>query len=207
MILYTSGRFNKIKITVVLACLTILFSGCQSQQGVKPANYSELVEYSEMLSRNRSNLIKLSLGMNKSQVIETMGIFEGKTRNGNVPNPSKSEMIARGSDNFEILFYMTEKYPPFTPIKDSQATPVVLKNNLVIGWGWQFTNTVISGSNKPNIDSEEYVCGEAEDPNPVTDYINARAANNNPVLGASIYTKQILRDECIRKFRMNNINK
>jgi hypothetical protein len=51
-------------------------------------------------------------------------------------------MITRGPDNFEILFYMTEKYPPFTRIRDSQATPVVLKNGKVIGWGWDTVNSV-----------------------------------------------------------------
>jgi hypothetical protein len=38
---------------------------------------------------------------------------------------------------------MTEKYLPFTRISESQATPVVLKNGKVIGWGWDTANSVL----------------------------------------------------------------
>lgn len=195
------------KINILIVIFPILFMGCQSQGGTKNSGLPELVEYGEMLARNRSNLIKLSLGMDKSQVLKTMGTFDGDTNNGRVPNPAKSEMIIRDNDKFEILLYMTEKYPPFTAIRDSQATPVVLKNNQVIGWGWQVANTVIQSTDKSTSNNnEDYVCGEAEEENPVTDYLQGRAAINNPIYGASIYTKQILREECIRKLRMNKLN-
>jgi hypothetical protein len=198
--------FNKMKIIVVT--LSILFMGCQSQGGAKSSGYPELVEYSEMLSRNRSNLVRLYLGMNKSQVINVMGIFDGDTNNGRVPNPAKSEMFIRGTDNYEILFYMTEKYPPFTAIRDSQATPVVLKNNRVIGWGWQVAEPIIHASDKPNANenNEDYVCGKAEESTPVGEFVEGYASAANPVYGTSRYTKQILRDECVRKLRMNKLN-
>jgi len=188
---------------IIIFFLSVLLIGCQSQVGVKSSNSPERVEYSEMLSRNRSNLVRLSLGMNKSQVINVMGIFDGDTNNGRVPNPAKSKMIVRGSDNFEILYYMTEKYPPFTAIRDSQATPVVLKNNQVIGWGWEVANTISTEKSTSNDNNEDYVCGEAEESSPVMDYMLSR---NNPVYATLKHNKQILRDECIRKLRMNKLN-
>ncbi len=124
-----------------LMTLIVMLSviGCTSHKNV---NLTGVIAYKEMLLRNRANIVKLSIGMTKAEVLETMGIFQAKTRNEDVPNPLKSEMHTKDDDTYEILFYMTRKYPPFIPIHDSQATPVVLKNGKVIGWGWDVAREV-----------------------------------------------------------------
>ncbi|OGI45661.1 MAG: hypothetical protein A2637_07270 [Candidatus Muproteobacteria bacterium RIFCSPHIGHO2_01_FULL_65_16] len=94
----------------------------------------EIVSYKTMLSRNLSNLNKLSVGMTKSQVMDIMGNFAAKTGDSLIPNPYKTEPFSAGKAQYEALYYLTRKYPPFTSIKLSQATPVVLKAGKVIGW-------------------------------------------------------------------------
>lgn len=96
-------------------------------------NGTEIVSYGTLLSRNLSNLNKLSVGMTKSQVMEIMGTFSARTRDSMVPNPYRIEPFSVGNTQYEVLYYLTKRYPPFTPIKESQTTPVVLKNGRVIG--------------------------------------------------------------------------
>ena len=64
-----------------------------------------------------------------------MGSFSAETRDALVPNPYTIEPFTVGKSQYETLYYLTHKYPAFTPIKISQATPVVLKDGRVIGWG------------------------------------------------------------------------
>lgn len=108
----------------------------------------ETVSYKTLLSRNLTNLNKLSIGMTKQQVMETMGTFQSKTANSVVPNPYISEPILVSGKTYEVLWYLTKKYPPFTPIKKSQATPVVIKDGKVMGWGDSFLASVKAGNAK-----------------------------------------------------------
>ena len=95
---------------------------------------TEMVSYSTMLSRNLTNLNKLAVGMTREEVVQTMGTFASRTSDSLVPNPYRTEPFLVGTTQYEALYYLTRKYPPFTSIKLSQATPVVLKNGKVIGW-------------------------------------------------------------------------
>jgi hypothetical protein len=106
----------------------------------------ETVSYKTLLSRNLTNLNRLSIGMTKQQVMDTMGSFQSKTANSVVPNPYISEPILVSGKTYEVFWYLTKKYPPFTPIKKSQATPVVLKDGVVIGWGDSFLASVKAGN-------------------------------------------------------------
>ena len=115
--------------------------------GLSPACAEEIetVSYKTLLSRNLTNLNKLSIGMTKQQVTELMGTFQSKTSNSVVPNPYITEpMLISGKDH-EVLWYLTKKYPPFTPVKKSQATPVVLKDGRVIGWGDSYLASIAGG--------------------------------------------------------------
>jgi hypothetical protein len=106
---------------------------------------AEMVSYRTLLSRNVSNLNKLSLGMTKPQVVETMGNIAASTSNSVVPNPYKTEPFLVGKTQYEALYYMTRKYPPFTSIKLTQATPVVLREGKVIGWSVQTLQAARAG--------------------------------------------------------------
>jgi hypothetical protein len=72
--------------------------------------------------------------MTKAEVVATMGSFVARTRDSLIPNPYKIEPFSVGKKQYEVLYYLTRKYPPFTSIKLSQATPVVLEDGKLIGW-------------------------------------------------------------------------
>ncbi len=64
-----------------------------------------------------------------------MGAATTKVRDGPLSNPWKVEAFVRGEDHIEVLYYLVRKHPPFTPIRESQAISVVLKNGAVVAWG------------------------------------------------------------------------
>lgn len=105
----------------------------------------ETVSYKTLISRNLTNLNKQSIGMTKQQVLDTMGMFQAKTPDSMVPNPYITEPILISGETYEVLWYLTKRYPPFTRIKKSQATPVVLKDGKVIGWGDSFLTSLKAG--------------------------------------------------------------
>jgi hypothetical protein len=129
-------------IRAILSVILILAFGAV----VSHAGEVETVSYKTLLSRNLTNLNKLSIGMTKQQLLETMGSFQSKTANSVVPNPYINEPILVSGKTYEVLWYLTKKYPPFTPIKKSQATPVVLKDGKVLGWGESFLAGVKAGN-------------------------------------------------------------
>lgn len=91
--------------------------------------------YKAFLATNNEHIGQLSAGMTKEQVTSVMGTYRSEVRNGPLANPYRSEAFQRGKDAYEVLYYLTHPHPPFTPIRDSQATPVVLKNGILVGWG------------------------------------------------------------------------
>jgi uncharacterized protein DUF3192 len=90
----------------------------------------------ELASANQAKLARISLGMSKEEVVTLMGSNTADTNDGIVNNPWIVEGFAdSGGAGFEVLFYVTRPNPPFTPVRKSLTTPVVLKDNKVIGWG------------------------------------------------------------------------
>jgi len=133
--------FNSLKAVLVL-CVAMLTISCAT---LSNDDSTEMVSYSTLLSRNLSNLNKLSVGMTKTQVMQIMGNFASRTSDSLVPNPYKTEPFLVGKTQYEALYYMTRKYPPFTSIKLSQATPVVLKEGQVIGWSVETLQSARAG--------------------------------------------------------------
>lgn len=119
----------------VIPVAVVMLVGCASKQAADQAlDGPEEVSYRTLISRNVVNLNKLSLGMTKDEAMDTMGRFVAPTRNSVVPNPYRTEPFSTDGKQYEALYYMTRKYPPFTSIKLSQATPVVIEDGRVIGW-------------------------------------------------------------------------
>ena len=122
----------KLATTFALLLITVIvISPPQATAG----DGTEEVPYKTLLSRNLANLNKLSVGMSKSEVMSIMGSFSAETRDALVPNPYTIEPFTVGKSQYETLYYLIHKYPMFTPIKISQATPVVLRDGRVVGWG------------------------------------------------------------------------
>ncbi len=100
------------------------------------AAQAEVVKLGELVSSNVANLSKLSVGMSKADVIKTMGSNNADTKDGLAPNPWTTETFTgKDGGKYEVLFYITRKNPPFTPIGKFLTTPVVFKNGKVTGWG------------------------------------------------------------------------
>jgi len=130
-----------LKVVLVLL-VTVFMTPCASLSNDEG---TDTVSYATLLSNNLTNLNKLSVGMTKAQVLQIMGNIAAKTKDSLVPNPYKTEPFVVGKTQYEALYYMTRKYPPFTPIKLSQATPVVLKDGQVIGWSVETLQSAKAG--------------------------------------------------------------
>ena len=97
---------------------------------------SNTVPLEQLAQGNQVNINKLTVGISKSAVVETMGTKVASTNNGLVLNPFRSEAFQdKSSVQYEILYYVTEKNRPFQPIKNEQMTPLIFKNGVLIGWG------------------------------------------------------------------------
>lgn len=123
------------KILLVLLCLFLNVNNC--------APTSDAVR-----AENRSNLLKLSIGMTKENVIKIMGnktittIIKDGTFFGTlgtvINNPFRSEIL-RGKDKvFEVIYYYTDKKKADSAITDDELTPLVFDNGILMGWGWRF---------------------------------------------------------------------
>jgi len=111
---------NKILALVLSVCSFTFLSGSSA--------------YETFLAENQSNIQQISLGLTREEIVGIMGTREAKVKNTLVSNPYKSDVFTQGKDEYEILYYLTQK-PVFTAIRDSQATPIVLKNGTVFGIG------------------------------------------------------------------------
>lgn len=96
---------------------------------------------------NRSKLIHLQIGMDRSTVLDTMGTAPVQVRDAwavvqTVNNPFRTEMFKVGDDALEILYYYTDAKQMDSAVTDDELTPLVLRNGKLEGWGWPLLKTV-----------------------------------------------------------------
>lgn len=92
--------------------------------------------YANFRQENRSKLMNVELGMTKQEVVKQMG----SNSYGEISNPWKREILGTTAGTpYDVLYYYTE-YINYAQAENWEAgvTPVVFKNNKVIGTGWQF---------------------------------------------------------------------
>ncbi len=120
------------KKVILISLLAITLTGCVSS-------------LEKTRTRNRENILKLSVGMTKRQVIEIMGTKTAGGRFGEtrVNNPYKSEIILPKTKQYEVLYYYTDldsaiysANPSF--ITDKDLTPLLFDDGILIGWGKEF---------------------------------------------------------------------
>ena len=125
-----------ILISLLAITITITLTGCVSS-------------LEKTRTQNRQNILKLSVGMTKPQVIEIMGTKTagGKFGETRVNNPYKSEIIQGKLKLYGILYYYTDldsaiytANPSF--ITDKDLTPLVFQDGRLIGWGKDFLKTI-----------------------------------------------------------------
>ena len=121
------------RVTVLMVFVVLLLGGCASSSA-------------KVRGLNRTALNRLSVGMTKDQVLATMGTQTYKANIGGgfaggelITNPYRSEThLANDGETIEVLMYYTDVKNRDGAITDDELTPVVLKNSLLIGWGWSF---------------------------------------------------------------------
>ena len=115
---------------------------------------------------NRQNLEKLPVGMDRTEVLDVMGIgeysqFTGSEMQGPVGtgtdsmgvtsvripvggdapklyNPHRSELYeADDGTSWEVFFYYTHVARDDGQVTEDELTPLVLEDGLLTGWGWQ----------------------------------------------------------------------
>ena len=123
-----------IKILALLLCLGLV--GCASP-----------VSLSKATTPTRENLIKISIGMSKQEVINIMGTktkeayYHGgldKWAFSTINNPYRSEIIQGKGKTLEVIYYVTDDKNNDGAISDDELTPLVFDEGKLIGWGWSF---------------------------------------------------------------------
>ncbi len=132
------GSVFFVQTLAILAVLTII--GCTN-------NMSETAD--QFRAKNRQNLTKLFIGMPKDSMIVVMGTekAQGKYWKGLVNggyerqdyvNPYRTETLAGNDVTLLVYLYYTDLKSADGAITDDELTPVVLRDERVIGWGWMF---------------------------------------------------------------------
>ena len=132
------GSVFFVQTLAILALLTII--GCTN-------NMSETAD--QFRAKNRQNLTKLFIGMPKDSMIVVMGTekAQGKYWKGLVNggyerqdyvNPYRTETLAGNDVTLLVYLYYTDLKSADGAITDDELTPVVLRDERVIGWGWMF---------------------------------------------------------------------
>jgi len=92
---------------------------------------------------NKERVGRLKVNMKKSEVLAVMGTTTAYSEFSEpIPNPFRTEALKTRKGTYEVLYYYTEYRKPGTPITDEQLTPLVIRNDRLIGWGWNALNDV-----------------------------------------------------------------
>lgn len=119
------------RLAQVVAIALLVLGGCSSRAATP--GYLSLAD---LASSNQGRLVNVSLGMSKEQVVATMGSEKAQTNDGVVHNPWTVEGFTDPSGaRHEVLYYVTRPNQPFTPVRKSLTTPIVLTDGKVVGWG------------------------------------------------------------------------
>ncbi len=101
----------------------------------------EFLFIQEVAAYNREKINLLSVGMSKSEVLTWMGTKTIAPSNSSliITNPYRTSTF-QGKDkiNFEVLFYYTDFID--YEVKNKSLTPIIIKDDKVVGWGWTFLN-------------------------------------------------------------------
>ena len=66
--------------------------------------------------------------MTKAELVQLMTDCTTRVKGKSFSNPFRADVWQEGPNTYEVLYYLTRRYQTFTPVRESQTTPVVLKN-------------------------------------------------------------------------------
>ena len=91
----------------------------------------------QVRSMNKENLKKLEIGMKENVVLMIMEsqIIKIESAPFTIENPFKIEVYSDEANVYKIFYFYTDLIKSDGFITDEELTPVILKNNKLIGWG------------------------------------------------------------------------
>lgn len=107
-----------VRITFVSA-LVVLASGCVFIDG----EYVDRDDWQEMQRDNRQAISLLEIGMSRNAVVSDLG------------TPADSEALMHDGEEVRVLFYRTQRKHSDGETTRDETTPVIFKNDSLIGWG------------------------------------------------------------------------
>ena len=114
---------TKLLSLIILTASTIGMSGCVINIGDEDASWDKGQSWQATQAKNRANLSKLTIGMDREQVITLMGTADF------------SEAYIKQDREVTVLYYRTQRTKEDGTTTKEECTPIVLANNQVIGWG------------------------------------------------------------------------
>lgn len=107
-----------IKLSAILLTISTL-SGCVfiHSNGDSDKNWQQTQE------KNREVINQLVLDTNKSQIELTLGV------------PNFTEAFAKNGQEYRVMYYRTSRQHHDNVTSKDETTPLIFKNNKLIGWG------------------------------------------------------------------------
>lgn len=127
----------------LIIMLSNLVTSCASTTAFEDTTGEKPIKMTldEMRAVNKGRLQKVTLGMTKQNVLETMGTrtFYQRVPHRVISNPYRIESSpTKDGRSYEIVFYYTDIKKADDAITDDELTPLVFENGKLIGWGWSF---------------------------------------------------------------------
>ena len=91
----------------------------------------------QVRTMNKEKLNELEIGMNENVVLMMMEskTFKIESAPFTIENPFKTEIYSNDIDVYKILYFYTDLVKTDGFITDEELTPIIFKNNKLIGWG------------------------------------------------------------------------
>ena len=91
----------------------------------------------QVRTMNKEKLNELEIGMNENVVLMMMEskTFKIESAPFTIENPFKTEIYSNDEDVYKILYFYTDLVKRDGFITDEELTPIIFKNNKLIGWG------------------------------------------------------------------------
>jgi hypothetical protein len=112
---------NKLAVAALLG-LSLGLSGCViSFDG--DGEYSRHSDWQDKEQKNRKYISRLQQNTGYEEILNRMGIADF------------NELHSKGNDTYQVLYYRTQRIDGDGVTTKNECTPLVFKNNVLVGWG------------------------------------------------------------------------
>lgn len=119
---------NKLAVAALFG-LSLGLSGCViSVDG--DGEYGHHSDWQNKEQKNRKHISRLQQDTSYEQILNRMGIADF------------NELYTKGEDTYQVLYYRTQRIDGDGVTTKDECTPLVFKNNLLVGWGENAYNTI-----------------------------------------------------------------